>query len=92
MSIYSTVSAHNATSSVETKPETPSTENPLVTLSALTDKHSTLAGVAVPPEEDSLAEYFSDDEERNQARKAQEKQAKEKQLNEKTETKREKDI
>lgn len=67
MSIYSTVTAHN------TQPHSPVTEvgdydDPLVKLTALNEKGSTMAGVALPSE-DSLAEYFSDDEEREKALK-----------------------
>lgn len=72
MSIYSTVAAHNL-QSTQNQPETPDIvyEDPLVKLNALTEKGSTMAGQAVPREDDSLAEYFSDDEEREKALQAQ---------------------
>ncbi|XP_028031619.1 stomatin-like protein 2, mitochondrial [Bombyx mandarina] len=64
MSIYSTVTAHNAQS---TQPETQDLyEEPLVKINALTEKGSTMAGHPVPKEAD-LAEYYSDDEEREKA-------------------------
>ncbi|KAG7301569.1 Stomatin-like protein 2-mitochondrial [Plutella xylostella] len=64
MSIYSTVSAHN-TSDHSQQPETSASIDPLLKLDALTEKSSTLAGSAVP--KDDLAEYYSDDEEREKA-------------------------
>ncbi|CAG9123571.1 unnamed protein product [Plutella xylostella] len=64
MSIYSTVSAHN-TSDHSQQPETCASIDPLLKLDALTEKSSTLAGSAVP--KDDLAEYYSDDEEREKA-------------------------
>lgn len=71
MSIYSTVTAHN-TKNTQTQPEiSEEYEDPLLKLNALTEKGSTMAGTAVPREDDSLAEYFSDDEEREKALQAQ---------------------
>lgn len=67
MSIYSTVTAHNT--QTRDQPEISEVyEEPLV---KLTDKGTTLAGQAVPNEDDSLAEYFSDDEEREKALRSQ---------------------
>lgn len=66
MSIYSTVTAHNTQG--KTQPEiSKSYEEPLVKLNALTEKGSTLAGPAIANYDDTLAEYFSDDEEREKA-------------------------
>lgn len=68
MSIYSTVTAMPR----EVRQSDPSDinyEDPLVKLNGVTEKSATLAGTAVP-HEDSLAEYFSDDEEREKALKA----------------------
>lgn len=66
MSIYSTVTAHNTQG--KTQPEiSESYEEPLVKLNALTEKGSTLAGPAIANYDDTLAEYFSDDEEREKA-------------------------
>lgn len=70
MSIYSTVTAHNSQARQPEVTEIPY-EDPLVNLNALTEKGSTMAGPAVSNEEDSLAEYFSDDEEREKALQAQ---------------------
>ncbi|CAF4807334.1 unnamed protein product [Pieris macdunnoughi] len=76
MSIYSTVSAHNSQSQPHGEPIIPEimSEDPLFKLNApaLNEKGTTLAGQPIP-EENDLAEYFSDDEEREQALKAQEK-------------------
>lgn len=71
MSIYSTVTAHNTQKALNQAENSQDYEDPLVTLNALTEKGSTMAGQAVPREEDSLAEYFSDDEEREKALQAQ---------------------
>ncbi|GBP13907.1 Stomatin-like protein 2, mitochondrial [Eumeta japonica] len=70
MAIYSTVSAHSVQpQQKDLEPIAPvNYEDPLVKLDALTEKGTTLAGQAVP-KEDSLAEYFSDDEEREKALK-----------------------
>ncbi|KAH9642555.1 hypothetical protein HF086_008965 [Spodoptera exigua] len=66
MSIYSTVTAHNT--QTKTQPDiSESYEEPLVKLNALTEKGSTLAGPAIANYDDTLAEYFSDDEEREKA-------------------------
>ncbi|RVE52725.1 hypothetical protein evm_002598 [Chilo suppressalis] len=72
MSIYSTVTAHNM-QSIQSQPSISEVEydDPLVKLNALTERGSTMAGQAVPREDDSLAEYFSDDEEREKALQAQ---------------------
>ncbi|XP_063830620.1 stomatin-like protein 2, mitochondrial [Ostrinia nubilalis] len=70
MSIYSTVTAHN-TQNTQTQEISEDYNDPLVKLTALTEKGSTMAGAAIPREEDSLAEYFSDDEEREKALQAQ---------------------
>ncbi|XP_047514411.1 stomatin-like protein 2, mitochondrial [Pieris napi] len=76
MSIYSTVSAHNSQIQPHGEPIIPEimSEDPLFKLNApaLNEKGTTLAGQPIPQEND-LAEYFSDDEEREQALKAQEK-------------------
>lgn len=69
MSIYSTVTAHSSQARQPEVTEIPY-EDPLLNLNALTEKGSTMAGPAVS-HEDSLAEYFSDDEEREKALKAQ---------------------
>jgi hypothetical protein len=74
MSIYSTVSQHNLQTQQADIPE--AYGDPLVKLQALTEKGSTLAGHPVVTEEDSLAEYFSDDEEREKALQAQKKELK----------------
>ncbi|XP_075981189.1 stomatin like 2 [Anticarsia gemmatalis] len=78
MSIYSTVTAHNA-QTAKLQAEDIAYDDPLVKLNALTEKGSTMAGQAVPYEDDSLAEYFSDDEEREKALQAQ-KEKKDQQL------------
>ncbi|PZC71974.1 hypothetical protein B5X24_HaOG212101 [Helicoverpa armigera] len=70
MSIYSTVTAHNAQTKTKTQPEITEYEEPLVKINALTEKGSTLAGPALSNVDDSLAEYFSDDEEREKALRA----------------------
>ncbi|KAJ0174122.1 hypothetical protein K1T71_010268 [Dendrolimus kikuchii] len=81
MSIYSAVTTHNS-QIAHNLPEVSETayEDPLVKINSLTEKGSTMAGQAVPREEDSLAEYFSDDEEREKALQAQ-KEKKELHLN-----------
>lgn len=79
MSIYSTVSAHNTqTVQNQTEIEPIQYDEPLVKLNALTEKGTTMAGQAIS-EDDSLAEYFSDDEEREKALQAQ-KEKKDQQL------------
>lgn len=74
MSIYSTVTAHNNQTSQHGEPIVPEimSEDPLFKLNApaLNDKGTTLAGQPIP-EENDLAEYFSDDEEREKALQAQ---------------------
>lgn len=70
MSIYSAVNTHNAFKS-QPEPADVTYEDPLVKLNALTEKGSTLAGQPVINEDDSLSEYFSDDEERAKALQAQ---------------------
>ncbi|XP_063385760.1 stomatin-like protein 2, mitochondrial [Cydia fagiglandana] len=82
MSIYSTVSQHNLQAQQADIAE--SYEDPLVKLHALTEKGTTLAGQPVGTEEDSLAEYFSDDEEREKALQAQKKEQKELKLERET--------
>ncbi|CAH0590252.1 unnamed protein product [Chrysodeixis includens] len=67
MSIYSTVTSHNAQKTLNDPDVSEIYEEPLVKLNALTEKGSTLAGQAMPSDHDSLAEYFSDDEEREKA-------------------------
>lgn len=69
MSIYSTVSAHNAQNVRHPQSEISDSqiEDPLVTLNTLTERGTTMSGQPVPNEDDSLAEYFSDDEERAKA-------------------------
>lgn len=69
MSIYSTVTSHNAQQVRQPQPEIADTqyEDPLVKLHQLTERGTTMAGQAIPNEDDSLAEYFSDDEERAKA-------------------------
>lgn len=71
MSIYSTVTAHNK-QVPHGEPIVPDimSEDPMYKLT-LNDKGTTLAGEPVPSEEDSLAEYYSDDEERQKAIQAQ---------------------
>lgn len=73
MSIYSTVTAHN-TQLARTNAEPVVVEDrftdPLTNI-VLADKGTTLAGQAVP--HDDLAEYFSDDEEREKALQQQKK-------------------
>ncbi|XP_053614283.1 stomatin-like protein 2, mitochondrial isoform X2 [Plodia interpunctella] len=69
MSIYSTVTAHNAQTQSQPEPAE-KYEDSLVKLTALTEKGSTLAGPSFAREDD-LAEYFSDDEEREKALQAQ---------------------
>ncbi|CAG9795771.1 unnamed protein product [Diatraea saccharalis] len=72
MSIYSTVTAHNAQSIQSQSTDTEvDYDDPLVKLNALTERGSTMAGQAMPKEDDSLSEYFSDDEEREKALQAQ---------------------
>ncbi|KAL4715046.1 hypothetical protein ACJJTC_003197 [Scirpophaga incertulas] len=68
MSIYSTVTAHN-NQAIQNQPEVKEIEydDPLVKINALTEKGSTFAGPSILKENDSLAEYFSDDEEREKA-------------------------
>lgn len=70
MSIYSTVTSHNAQKNQNMPEVSAIYEEPLVKINALTEKGSTLAGQAMPGEDDSLAEYFSDDEEREKALRA----------------------
>lgn len=70
MSIYSTVTSHNA-QSVASQPDISAHDDPLVKINALTEKGSTMAGQSVIRDDDSLAEYFSDDEEREKALQAQ---------------------
>ncbi|XP_050681372.1 stomatin-like protein 2, mitochondrial [Leptidea sinapis] len=73
MSIYSTVTAHsNQQSRSHGEPIIPEVmaEDPLYKLNTLSDKSTTFAGQPVPTGED-LAEYFSDDEEREKALQAQ---------------------
>lgn len=65
MSIYSTVTAHNT--QVKNVPQLDEYEEPLVNVSTLTEPGSSFAGPAVARFDDSLAEYFSDDEEREKA-------------------------
>ncbi|XP_045777228.1 stomatin-like protein 2, mitochondrial isoform X1 [Maniola jurtina] len=71
MSIYSTVTAHNK-QIPHGEPIIPDimSEDPMFKLT-LNEKGSTLAGQPLPNEEDSLAEYYSDDEERQKALQAQ---------------------
>ncbi|KAM3963188.1 stomatin like 2 [Aphomia sociella] len=80
MSIYSTVTAHNS-QPTQHQPDVSSDVygDPLVKINALTDKGTTLAGQSVPHEDDSLAEYFSDDEEREEALRLQKEKKAEKQ-------------
>ncbi|XP_072942664.1 stomatin-like protein 2, mitochondrial [Epargyreus clarus] len=69
MSIYSTVTAHNVKSSANYgEPIVPDImlDDPLIKLN-LTEKGTAMAGQPVPNEDDSLAEYYSDDEEREKA-------------------------
>lgn len=72
MSIYSTVTAHNAQVN-QNLPDVLETanEDTLGKIDALTEKGTTMAGQAMPQEDDSLAEYYSDDEEREKALQAQ---------------------
>lgn len=73
MSIYTTVTAHNTQLGKENvEPAVDqSYSDPYMSL-ALSDKGSTLAGRAVT--QDDLAEYFSDDEEREKALQQQKKE------------------
>lgn len=79
MSIYSTVTTHNTQQGNQPELDSQSFDEPLVKINALTEKGSTMAGQAVP-ENDSLAEYFSDDEEREKALQVQ-KEKKDQKLN-----------
>lgn len=65
MSIYSTVTAHNT--QAKNMPQIDEYEEPLVKVNSITDKGSPLAGANIANFDDSLAEYFSDDEEREKA-------------------------
>lgn len=76
MSIYSTVTAHNQPSNNESEVNLPSVDESLVKLDALTEKGTTLAGTALPNEDDYMAEYFSDDEEREKIRAQRAKEKK----------------
>ncbi|XP_034835663.1 stomatin-like protein 2, mitochondrial [Maniola hyperantus] len=71
MSIYSTVTEHNK-QIPHGEPIIPDimAEDPMFKLT-LSEKGSTLAGQPVPNEDDNLAEYYSDDEERQKALQAQ---------------------
>ncbi|XP_046970124.1 stomatin-like protein 2, mitochondrial isoform X1 [Vanessa cardui] len=72
MSIYSTVASHNK-QVPHGEPIVPDImyDDPLFKLSALNEKGTTLSGQPVPNEDDNLAEYYSDDEEREKALQAQ---------------------
>lgn len=86
MSIYTTVSQQNLQgrdSQAHVDTSDPQIEDPLVNISQLTERGTTLAGQALPNEDDSLAEYFSDDEERQKA--LQQKKEKEQHLQNKLE-------
>lgn len=78
MSIYSTVSAHNKQAS-HGEPIVPDImlDDPMFKLSSLNEKATTLQQ-PVASENDNLTEYYSDDEEREKAIKAQKEK---KQLN-----------
>lgn len=77
MSIYGTVSAHNLQNNMQNQNQSDISdiqyEDPLVRINSLTEKGTTMAGQPVPNEDDSLAEYFSDDEERAKALARKEK-------------------
>ncbi|KAI5643040.1 stomatin-like protein 2, mitochondrial [Phthorimaea operculella] len=81
MSIYSTVSAQNL-QAVSSQPQTDASdvqfEEPLVKITALSEKGTTMAGQ--PVSDDNLEEYYSDDDERA---KALEKRRKEQHLQKK---------
>lgn len=83
MSIYSTVTAHNNQQSPSSIADV-NYANPLV--HTLSDKGTTLAGQAVDHVDDSLAEYFSDDEEREKALQLQKEKNKQLQQNIEKET------
>ncbi|CAH2042414.1 unnamed protein product, partial [Iphiclides podalirius] len=72
MSIYSTVTAHNSQQS-----QSSIADVNYLHPHALTDKGTTIAGQAVGHVDDSLAEYFSDDEEREKALQLQKEKKKE---------------
>ncbi|XP_045501966.1 stomatin-like protein 2, mitochondrial [Colias croceus] len=79
MSIYSTVTAHNnQVSRPHGEPIVPEimAEDPLFKLNTLNERGTTLAGQPVPEESNDLAEYFSDDEEREKALQAQKEKKK----------------
>lgn len=78
MSIYSTVSAHNK-QAPHGEPIVPDImlDDPMFKLSSLNEKATTLQQ-PVASEKDNLAEYYSDDEERENAIKEQKEK---KQLN-----------
>ncbi|KAJ2948482.1 hypothetical protein O0L34_g7730 [Tuta absoluta] len=75
MSIYSTVSAQNL-QAVSNQPHTEVSdvqfEEPLVKITALSEKGTTMAGQPLP--DDHLEEYYSDDEERAKALEKRRKQ------------------
>ncbi|CAG5049162.1 unnamed protein product [Parnassius apollo] len=86
MSIYSTVTAHNNQGQNQSNIADATYSNPLVNLNPLSVKGTTIAGQAVDHVNDSLAEYFSDDEEREKALQAQKEKKKQLQQNLEKET------
>lgn len=73
MSIYSAVTAHNKQSHGEPIVPEIMYDDPMFKLNTLNEKGTTIAGQPIPTED--LAEYYSDDEEREKALQAQKEKA-----------------